>query len=146
MIIHLLSALILVIYGHSTQESKVTGEQLYIKYCLQCHQQDGNGVRNMFPPLAGNPKVNGPASDIIKIVLSGLQGPVEVNGRDYDQSMPAQDYLDDDQIASILTYVRKSWGNKAPAVKAEEVKKIRALKPKSDMSQDFPDKELVNTH
>lgn len=103
-----------------------TGEQLYKTVCIACHQADGNGVRNMFPPLAGNEKLTGPSADVIKIVLFGLQGPITVNGRDYNsQVMPAQDNLSDKQIADVLTYVRNAWGNKAPAVSPEEVAKIR---------------------
>jgi nitrite reductase (NO-forming) len=70
------------------QTGEQTGQQLFAKTCLACHQADGNGVRNMFPPLAGNEKVTGPSADVIKIVLFGLQGPVTVNGRDYDQVCP----------------------------------------------------------
>jgi nitrite reductase (NO-forming) len=54
-----------------------------------------------------------------------LKGPIEVNGREYNQVMPAQNYLNDEQIADILNYIRNSWGNKAPAVKPGDVKKIR---------------------
>lgn len=101
------------------------GMQLYTKYCKTCHQVDGKGVRGMFPPLSGNAKVTGPASDVIKIVLFGLQGPITVNDRDYDQVMPPQGYLSDKQIADILSYVRSSWENKASPVKQEDVAKIR---------------------
>ncbi len=111
------------------QNTLSPGGQLYAKYCLTCHQADGGGVRNMFPPLAGNPKVTGSSSDIIKIVLFGLKGPIVVNERDYDQVMPPQNYLDDKQIADILTYVRSEWGNKAQPVKAEEIAKIRNSPP-----------------
>jgi nitrite reductase (NO-forming)/hydroxylamine reductase len=108
-----------------------SGEGLYKQFCLSCHQPDGNGVRGMYPPLAGNPTITGPADSVITIVLKGLQGPIEVNGREYNQVMPAQDYLTDKQIADILTFIRSSWGNKAGPVKQEQVAKIRktAKKP-----------------
>ncbi|HEX2968375.1 MAG TPA: cytochrome c [Bacteroidales bacterium] len=108
-------------------ESLKKGEQEYAKYCLTCHQADGNGVRGQFPPLAGNQTITGPADSLVKIVLLGLQGPIEVNGQtqNYSQIMPAQDYLTDDQIADVLTYIRNSWGNKAPEVKPGLVAKIR---------------------
>ena len=106
------------------------GSQLYAKYCVTCHQADGKGVRNMFPPLAGNEKVTGNPDEIIKIVLSGLEGPITVNERDYNMAMPPQNYLSDKQIADILTYVRSSWENKASPVSADEVLKIRkTIKP-----------------
>jgi mono/diheme cytochrome c family protein len=98
---------------------------------MTCHQADGKGVRGMFPPLAGNAKITGPSSDIITIVLFGLQGPITVNERDYNQPMPAQGYLNDIQIADILNYVRNSWGNKAQPITPRDVGKIRKLgKPK----------------
>ena len=111
----------------SQQADQLTGAQLYAKYCLTCHQADGNGVRGQFPPLAGNSKITGPATDVIRIVLFGLEGLLTVNERDYNQLMPAQGYLKDEQIANILSYVRNNWGNKAPPVTAGEVAKTRKL-------------------
>lgn len=100
---------------------------------MTCHQADGKGVRNMFPPLSGNEKVTGASAEIIRIVLFGMQGPIVVNGRNYNQPMPPQSYLTDKQIADILTYIRSSWDNKASAVTTAEVLKARKLgKPKSN--------------
>ncbi|HLO60776.1 MAG TPA: cytochrome c [Bacteroidales bacterium] len=108
------------------QGTIATGQNEYVKYCLTCHQPDGNGVRSQFPPLAGNVLVTGPADTLIRIVLSGLEGPITVMGQQYGtQIMPAQNYLTDQQIADVLSYIRNTWGNKADAVNAEEVKKIR---------------------
>lgn len=112
--------------GHtSLQGNQPTGNMLYTKYCMTCHQADGKGVRGMFPPLAGNVKITGPSSDLIKIVLFGLQGPITVNERDYNQPMPPQGYLNDTQIADILNYIRNSWGNNAQLIKPGDVGKIR---------------------
>jgi nitrite reductase (NO-forming) len=113
-------------------QTQLSGNQLYVKHCLQCHQNDGKGVRGMFPPLAGNDKIKGPPTDIIRFVLFGLEGPLTVNERDYNQPMPPQAYLTDQQIADILTYIRSSWGNQAPKVTASDVSKVRKLgKPKN---------------
>jgi hypothetical protein len=62
---------------------------------------------------------------LIKIVLNGLQGPIEVNGETYNSVMPAHRFLTDDEISIVLTYIRKSFGNEASAVSAEEVKVVR---------------------
>jgi mono/diheme cytochrome c family protein len=114
------------------QAEKSEGNQLYTKHCLQCHQTDGKGVRGMFPPLAGNDKIKGPATDIIKIVLFGLEGPITVNEKDYNQPMPPQAYLTDKQIADIVSYIRNSWGNQASNVTPADVDKVRKLgKPKN---------------
>lgn len=101
------------------------GEAEYLKYCLTCHQPDGNGVRSQFPPLAGNVVVKGPADSLVKIVLFGLEGPLTVNGQQFNQVMPAQDYLSDQQIADVLTYIRSSWGNDAGSVSQELVAEVR---------------------
>lgn len=107
------------------------GQSLYKQYCLSCHQPDGNGVRGMYPPLAGNPVVTGPAEKLTGIVLFGLEGPIEVNGKEYNSVMPSQDYLSDKQIATILTFIRSNWGNKANPVREGEISKIRkAGKPR----------------
>lgn len=123
----LLIQIITIVETGSQQVDQLTGVQLYTKYCLTCHQADGNGVRGMFPPLAGNAKITGPSTDIIRIVLFGLEGPITVNERDYNQPMPPQGYLNDNQIADILCYVRSNWGNMAQPVTADEVAKARKL-------------------
>ena len=104
------------------------GAQLYGLYCAACHGADGQGATGgQFPPLAASPWVAGPEERSIRIVLHGLHGPVEVNGRPYDLEMPPQGaMLPDDQIAAILTHVRASWGNASPAVTREKVAAVRA--------------------
>jgi mono/diheme cytochrome c family protein len=79
----------------------------------------------MFPPLTGNAKITGPPAELIKIVLFGLEGPITVNGREYNQPMPPQAYLTDKQISGILTFIRSSWGNNAPPITPANVEKIR---------------------
>jgi len=94
--------------------------------CQTCHQADGAGVPNAFPPLAGSEIANGPAEVPIAIVLHGLQGPLTVHGATYNGQMAAWGQFSDDDIAATLTYVRSSWGNAAPAVTAGEVAAVRA--------------------
>jgi mono/diheme cytochrome c family protein len=103
------------------------GAIVFNSQCSPCHQADGNGLPNQFPPLAGSEWVlaEGP-NRIIRIVLNGAQGPIKVKGMDFNGAMNAfKDGLDDKQIAAVLTYVRNSWGNKASLVKPEEVAAIR---------------------
>jgi mono/diheme cytochrome c family protein len=107
------------------------GAALYQKYCLSCHQKDGSGVPNTFPPLKNSNWVNGDPNRLIKIVLHGLQGEIEVNDEVYSQIMPNQSNLSDEQIADILSYIRKNFGNNAKTVKPDEIKLIRKqLNPK----------------
>src|SRR5690349_18720812 len=108
---------------------KAKGQKIYKLYCSACHQDDGNGNPSTgFPPLAGSDWVAAKdPSRIIRIVLNGLSGPITVSGKPWGQAamLPWRDALTDDDVAAVLTYVRSSWGNKAPALKAEDVKPIR---------------------
>jgi mono/diheme cytochrome c family protein len=100
------------------------GQALYEQHCLVCHQADGSGVPNLNPPLKGTSWVQGDKTRLINVLLKGLQGQ-EIDEEMYDNAMPAHDFLDDTQIANVLTYIRSNFGNKADAVTAEEVKKVR---------------------
>src|SRR6185369_1965563 len=95
--------------------------------CVACHQDNGQGTPGQFPPLAGSEWVLAPdPSRIIRIVLDGLSGPVQVKGQTFNNAMtPWRTTLSDEQIAHVLTYVRRNWGNDAPPVKPEEVAAVR---------------------
>jgi quinoprotein glucose dehydrogenase len=95
--------------------------------CGACHGQQGEGT-GAGPPLAGSEWVNGPAENLIRIQLRGLTGPIMVKGKEYNfpAGMAAQAYQNDDQISSVLTYIRNSFGNSAPAVKAADVAALRS--------------------
>lgn len=108
--------------------SIAAGKQVYTLYCVSCHQLDGGGVQNMNPPLIKTSYVLGDKNKIIKIVLNGFSDNVEINGNTYSNTMPSLSILKDQEIADVLTYVRNSFGNKASAVKAADVKKLRAAK------------------
>jgi mono/diheme cytochrome c family protein len=95
---------------------------VYAANCSSCHQANGQGVAGAFPPLAGNAIVNGDATKVIHIVKYGLTGPVQVAGKSYNGQMPAwSPQISDGDIASVITYIRSSWGNKASAVTAAQV-------------------------
>ncbi len=98
------------------------GGKLYTQNCSSCHQPNGQGVAGTFPPLAGNATVTADPSVVIRIVKYGLNGKVSVKGTDYNGMMPAWGQsLSNADIASIITYVRSAWGNKASAVTQAEV-------------------------
>ena len=101
-------------------------QRLYNTFCGTCHQRNGKGVRGRMPPLAETDWVTGNKERLITVVLNGLQGPLEINGETYNSVMPAHRFLKDEDIATILTYIRKSFGNQASAVSEEEVKTVRA--------------------
>ena len=110
--------------------SLTRGAVVYKNVCITCHQADGGGVPNMNPPLIKTQYVLGDKARLAHIVLAGLAEPIEINGDDYKQHMPAQAYLTDQQVADVLTYVRNSFGNKASAVQVAEVKAVRDKLPK----------------
>jgi nitrite reductase (NO-forming) len=102
------------------------GQARFTGTCSVCHQNDGRGLPNVFPPLAGSDFLMADKKRAIGIVLNGLNGPVTVNGQTFDSVMPPMSQLNDDELANILTFVRNSWGNSGDAVSAAEVKEIRA--------------------
>jgi mono/diheme cytochrome c family protein len=101
------------------------GAQIFSTNCASCHQANGQG-NAAFPPLAKNPVVTGPATKVIHIVKYGLNGAVTVNGKTFNGQMPAwKGTLSDGDIASVITYIRSSWGNNAPAVTAAQVSAVK---------------------
>lgn len=108
------------------QTPKQKGAALYKKYCLSCHQEDGSGVPRMNPPLINTSYVTGDKTKLIKWVLQGSVQHVDIDGESYSNNMPAQNYLTDQQIADVLTYIRNSFGNKATAITIADVKSVRA--------------------
>jgi len=108
-------------------KAAVSGKQLYAQYCLACHQEDGEGVPNMNPPLTQTSYVLGDKKPLITWVLKGSgKEKLPVDGQTYSNNMPPQAGLKDEEIARILTYMRSSFGNKASAVTPAEVKAVRA--------------------
>jgi mono/diheme cytochrome c family protein len=105
--------------------SLTRGAVVYKNVCITCHMADGGGVPNMNPPLTKTEYVLGDKARLAHIVLAGLAEPIEIDGNDYKQHMPAQAYLTDQQVADVLTYVRNNFGNKASAVQVAEVKAVR---------------------
>jgi len=103
------------------------GQRVYTSTCATCHQANGLGVPNQYPPLAASEWVTGNEERIIRIVINGLTGPIKVAGHDYNNVMaPLGGVLRDEQIANVLSYVRATWGNNAPEVQPETVSKVRA--------------------
>lgn len=102
------------------------GKAAYL-LCGACHGQNGEGGP-IAPPLAGSEWVTGPISNLVRIQLRGLVGPITVAGKEYNMpgGMAALSFQNDEQIAGVLTYIRNSFGNKASAVKPEQVAALRS--------------------
>ncbi len=107
----------------------VVGKRVFTQNCVVCHQTTGLGVAGQFPPLVASEWVVGGDwngdNHLVKILLAGLQGPIQVKGSTYNNAMPPWKQLKDEQIAAVLTYIRAEWGNSAPPITADFVKKVR---------------------
>ena len=104
------------------------GKRNYDMICGACHGPDGMGQPNQAPPLAGSEWVNTKGFErLAHIPLAGLNGPLTVEGKDWNLSMAAMGaVLSDADLANVLTYIRESWGNQAGPVTADYVKAARA--------------------
>jgi mono/diheme cytochrome c family protein len=102
------------------------GKVKFKETCALCHGEDGMGKPNQAPPLMESEWVNGPANRVIRIPLHGLSGPIQVKGQDWALAMPAMGAaLPAEDLAAALSYIRQAWGNKSPAVTAEEVNAVK---------------------
>ena len=105
------------------------GADIYRNICSPCHQASGMGAPGQFPPLAGSDWVNveGP-NRMLRIVLNGLNGPIDVNGETWNAVMPGfgDVIASDEDLAAVISYVRNSWTNEASICTPEEAAAARA--------------------
>lgn len=118
------------ILNEAQQKQFAAGRQHYLTTCAGCHGTDGAGMNRLAPPLIGSDWVLGDEKRLALVILHGLEGPLEVNGKVYDAPailpvMPAHSTMDDGDIAAILTYIRNEWGNSAGAVSGRLVGSTR---------------------
>jgi mono/diheme cytochrome c family protein/glucose/arabinose dehydrogenase len=102
------------------------GKTLYEAVCAACHQPTGLGQEGLAPPLVESGWPEGSESRLIRILLHGLRGPLTIKNRVYELDMPPLGVLDDQQIAAVLTYIRRAWGHAAAPVEPNTVAQIRA--------------------
>ena len=102
------------------------GKKVYDAVCLACHMRNGTGVPGMHPPITESDFVNGDPEKLIKIILDGLSGKMEIKGEVYNSIMPPQAHLSDKEIADVLTFVRGGFGNNSGSITPEQVQKVRA--------------------
>jgi len=109
----------------SRAESIAAGQITYNQNCKACHQANGEGVPNAFPPLAKSDFLMKDRQRAIRIVLHGLEGEITVNGNKFNSVMPSLGMKDAD-IANTLNFIRNSWGNSAPdTITPADVKALR---------------------
>ena len=102
----------------------VEGQQLYMQYCSACHQREGQGLAQLYPPLSNADYLDDNIEEVVCIVKNGLQGPIVVNGVEYNQMMPANPTLTPLEIAEIVTYVYNSWGREEGLIPVTDVERI----------------------
>jgi mono/diheme cytochrome c family protein/glucose/arabinose dehydrogenase len=102
------------------------GKTIYTATCAACHQPHGLGLEGQAPPLAESEWAQGSIDRLARIAINGVRGPIRVNGKNFKLDMPSLGVLDDEQLASIFTYIRREWGNVGDPVEPEMVKRIRA--------------------
>ena len=95
-----------------TEQYYSEGYQLYTTHCANCHQADGSGLADLYPPLQKSTYLSR-RDEMICVVKNGLSGEIQVGGKTYNRPMPANPKLTDIEIAEIVTYVTNSWGKKA---------------------------------
>lgn len=99
----------------------VVGQDLYLQHCSNCHQVDGSGLAQLYPPLAKSDYLEENLAKSICSMKYGLMGEIEVNGVTYNQNMPGIPTLTPLEIAEITTYITNSWGNEHGLVTIQEV-------------------------
>lgn len=121
----------------------IDGGAVFQAKCLACHQANGQGIPGVFPPLAASEWVTGKPEVLANILLHGIDGKITVKGTEYNGQMPAfKDLLKDDEIAAVLTHIRSTWGNNAPAVDEKLVASIREATKERATSYDGDDELL----
>ena len=92
--------------------------------CFACHQSEGQGIPNAFPPLAKSDNLNADVDRAIGVVVNGLSGEITVNGNKYNSVMTKQ-MISSDDVANVLTYVYNSWGNSKKVVTKKMVDDVK---------------------
>ena len=120
------------VLSENEQKQFVLGRQHYLTVCAASHGSDGAGLARFAPPLSGSEWVLGDDKRLALILLHGIEGPIEINGKRYDVPdiltvMPSHSTLDDGSISSILTYIRNAWGNAAGPVSRGKVGSTRVM-------------------
>jgi glucose/arabinose dehydrogenase len=118
-----------------SKEQLARGSQLYARYCFMCHQAGGQGSQPTFPPLAESDFLAADKDRSVRILITGLKGPITVRNQVYNNIMPPAPY-NDQELADVLSFVHNSFGNSNGPVAVEQVRAIRAQVAATDMVSD----------
>ncbi len=106
------------------KSSAARGKETYIAYCISCHMEKGEGIEDVYPPLAKSDYMMADKKRSIQQVLRGVTGEIKVKGKVYNTEMSGFD-LSDQEVSDVLNYVRNSFGNKGEVVTPGQVKALR---------------------
>ncbi|GGD57912.1 hypothetical protein GCM10011514_22530 [Emticicia aquatilis] len=101
----------------------IGGKELYEQNCANCHQKDGKGLQSLYPPIAGSDYLKD-KEKVIYIIKNGLAGEILVNGKKYNQPMPANNQLTNLDIAEVVTYIYYEWNGETKITDVKEVEKV----------------------
>ena len=127
-----ISYLIITIYFLSSCQSEekvkleqyyIGGKEIYEQNCANCHQKDGKGLQNLYPPIAGSDYLKD-KEKVILLIKNGISGEIIVNGKKYNQPMPANNQLQNLDIAEVVTYIYNEWKVESKITETETVEKI----------------------
>lgn len=106
------------------KSSIVRGKELYTSYCITCHMEQGEGLEDVYPPLAKSDYLMADKKRSVQQILYGANEEMKVNGKTYNAAMTGFD-LTDQEISDLLNFIRNSFGNKGGAVTPDEIKGFR---------------------
>jgi len=107
-----------------TPEGVANGKDLYETHCGNCHGKKGEGLRNLYPPLAGSDYLAEHQADLPCMIVYGMKGPIEVNGKGFDAIMPGVETLSPKEVWKIMDYINSAWDNSHETVPYEKVKAV----------------------
>ncbi len=102
----------------------IDGQVLYKTHCANCHQENGQGLAGLYPPIMGSDYLKKNKELILCSMRNGLQDTIVVNGKTYHQPMPANTQLQALDIAEIATYIYNEWGNEKVITDVKSVQKV----------------------
>lgn len=102
----------------------VRGRELYVINCSNCHQQNGTGLGRVYPPLHQSDFMDNHFEAVICLMKNGKQGELVVNGKHFNQTMPAMPSLSDLEVAEIATYIYNTWTHEKGIVEVSEVSRL----------------------
>ncbi|GAB3199527.1 mono/diheme cytochrome c family protein [Pontibacter aydingkolensis] len=117
-----LGGLVLTTLTQCFTNKKNEGQRLYETNCQSCHMEDGSGLRGVIPPISGADYLEQHRDELACLIRHGIDGPITVNGIEYNKPMPGVD-LREDQITNLLNYIQTNFGNNNARYTMPEVEK-----------------------